>query len=142
MSEIAKERPVYRNIHVTEIIRYRLPAAGIVSILHRVSGALMFLLMPLVIWMFDTSVSSQVSYDMFSTAFSVGLGPVPGWLLKLVVLALIWAYLHHFIAGIRHLWMDMFHTVSKEQGKNSAVATLALSVMLTVVLGAKLFGVY
>jgi succinate dehydrogenase / fumarate reductase cytochrome b subunit len=142
MSEIAKERPVYRNIHVTEIIKYRLPAAGIVSILHRVSGALMFLLMPLVIWMFDTSVSSEVSYDLFASAFSVGLGFVPGWLLKLVVLALIWAYLHHFIAGVRHLWMDMYHTVSKEQGKSSAVVTLGLSVVLTVVLGAKLFGLY
>jgi succinate dehydrogenase / fumarate reductase cytochrome b subunit len=142
MSEIAKERPVYRNIHVTEIIRYRLPLAGIVSILHRVSGALMFLLMPLVIWMFDTSVSSQVSYDLFASAFNVGLGFVPGWLFKLVVLALIWAYLHHFIAGIRHLWMDMYHTVSKEQGRSSAVTTLVLSVLLTVVLGAKLFGLY
>ena len=142
MSEIAKERPVYRNIHVTEIIKYRLPLAGIVSILHRVSGALMFLLMPLVIWMFDTSVSSQVSYDLFASAFNVGLGFVPGWLLKLVVLALIWAYLHHFIAGVRHLWMDMYHTVSKEQGRSSAVTTLVLSVLLTVVLGAKLFGLY
>jgi succinate dehydrogenase / fumarate reductase, cytochrome b subunit len=142
MSEIAKERPVYRNIHVTEIIKYRLPLAGIVSILHRVSGALMFLLMPLVIWMFDTSVSSQVSYDLFASAFHVGLGVVPGWLLKLVVLALIWAYLHHFIAGVRHLWMDMYHTVSKEQGRSSAVTTLVLSVLLTVVLGAKLFGLY
>ena len=142
MSEIAKERPVYRNIHVTEIIKYRLPLAGIVSILHRVSGALMFLLMPLVIWMFDTSVSSQVSYDLFASAFNVGLGFVPGWLLKLVVLALIWAYLHHFIAGVRHLWMDMYHTVSKEQGKSSAVVTLVLSVALTVILGAKLFGLY
>jgi succinate dehydrogenase / fumarate reductase, cytochrome b subunit len=142
MSEIAKERPVYRNIHVTEIIKYRLPLAGIVSILHRVSGALMFLLMPLVIWMFDTSVSSQVSYDLFASAFNVGLGFVPGWLFKLVVLALIWAYLHHFIAGIRHLWMDMYHTVSKEQGRSSAVTTLVLSVLLTVVLGAKLFGLY
>jgi succinate dehydrogenase / fumarate reductase, cytochrome b subunit len=142
MSEIAKERPVYRNIHVTEIIKYRLPLAGIVSILHRVSGALMFLLMPLVIWMFDTSVSSQVSYDLFASAFNVGLGVVPGWLLKLVVLALIWAYLHHFIAGVRHLWMDMYHTVSKEQGRSSAVTTLVLSVLLTVVLGAKLFGLY
>jgi succinate dehydrogenase / fumarate reductase, cytochrome b subunit len=83
-----------------------------------------------------------VSYDLFASAFHVGLGVVPGWLLKLVVLALIWAYLHHFIAGVRHLWMDMYHTVSKEQGRSSAVTTLVLSVLLTVVLGAKLFGLY
>jgi succinate dehydrogenase / fumarate reductase, cytochrome b subunit len=61
---------------------------------------------------------------------------------KLVVLALIWAYLHHFIAGIRHLWMDATHSVTKEFGRSSAVVTLALSLLLTALLGAKLFGVY
>jgi succinate dehydrogenase / fumarate reductase cytochrome b subunit len=59
-----------------------------------------------------------------------------------VCLALIWAYLHHFIAGVRHLWMDMTHSVSKAQGRSSAVFTLAASVLLTVVLGAKLFGLF
>ncbi len=138
----AKPRPVYRNIHVTDIVRYRLPAAGIVSILHRVSGALMFLLLPFAMWMFDASLSSQVSYDVFASAFAVGIGPFAGWFLKLVVLALIWAYLHHFIAGVRHLWMDATHSVAKAQGSRSAVVTLALSVLLTVLLGAKLFGLY
>ena len=66
----------------------------------------------------------------------------PGWFLKLVALALIWAYLHHFVAGVRHLYMDATHAVSKEFGKSSAIATLAIGVVLTVVLGAKLFGVY
>ena len=56
MAETVKPRPVYRNIHVTQIVAYRLPAAGIVSILHRISGALMFVLMPFIIWLFDTSV--------------------------------------------------------------------------------------
>ena len=67
---------------------------------------------------------------------------LPGFLWKLVALALIWAYLHHFIAGVRHLYMDVNHAVSKEFGKTSAVVTLALSLGLTVVLGAKLFGLY
>ncbi len=58
------------------------------------------------------------------------------------MLALIWAYLHHLIAGIRHLYMDMFHAVTKEFGKSSAIATLVLSIGLTLVLGAKLFGLY
>jgi succinate dehydrogenase / fumarate reductase, cytochrome b subunit len=138
----AKPRPVYRNIHITDIVRYRLPAAGIVSILHRVSGALMFLLLPFVIWMFDTSVSSEVSYDVFASAFVVGIGPFGGWFLKLVVLALIWAYLHHLIAGVRHLWMDATHSVALAQGRHSAVVTLALSVLLTLALGAKLFGLF
>jgi succinate dehydrogenase / fumarate reductase cytochrome b subunit len=136
------ERPVYRNIHVTQIVGYRLPLAGIVSILHRVSGALMFLLLPLVVWLFDASVSSEVTFERFRSAFVAGIGFVPGGLVKLVVLALIWAYLHHLIAGVRHLWMDMVHAVSKEQGRTSAVVTLALSVVLTLALGAKLFGLF
>ena len=64
---------------------------------------------------------------------------MPGWFVKLVALALIWAYLHHFIAGLRHLWMDATHAVTKEFGHSSALFTLALSVLLTLVLGSKLF---
>jgi succinate dehydrogenase / fumarate reductase cytochrome b subunit len=135
-------RPVYRNIHVTDIIKYRLPPAGIVSIGHRVSGALMFLLLPFVVWLFDTSLSSEISYERFTGAFSVGLWGLPGWVIKVVALALIWAYLHHFLAGVRHLWMDMTHSVSKEDGHSSAIATLLSSLALTVVLGAKLFGYF
>jgi len=88
------------------------------------------------------SLSSEISYAQFTAAFGVGIGFVPGWLVKLVVLALIWAYLHHFIAGVRHLWMDMTHSVTKEQGHSSAIVTLASSVVLTVALGAKLFGLF
>lgn len=135
-------RPVYRNIHISQIVAYRLPPAGVVSILHRISGALLFLLLPFVIWLFDTSVTSEVSYDRFTSAFVAGLGPVPGWFVKLVGLALLWAYLHHFIAGVRHLWMDATHSVTKEQGRSSAIVTLVLGVLLTVALGAKLFGLY
>lgn len=142
MTDTTKQRPVYRNIHVTEIVSYRLPPAGIVSILHRISGLLMFLLLPFVIWMLDTSLSTEISFDVFKNAFVAGLGPIPGVLVKLVALALIWGYLHHFIAGVRHLWMDATHSVSKQQGHSSAVLTLALSVLLTLALGAKLFGLY
>jgi len=143
MTELAKKRPEFRNINaLSDLPTYRLPAAGWVSILHRISGMLMFLLMPLIIWMFDNSISSEISFAKFSAAFNVGLGFVPGWFMKLVALALIWGYLHHFIAGLRHLYMDMCHAVSKEFGKSSAIVTLALSLGLTVVLGAKLFGLY
>jgi succinate dehydrogenase / fumarate reductase cytochrome b subunit len=142
MADTSKKRPVHRNIHVSDIVSYRLPPAGIVSILHRISGAAMFLLLPLVIWLFDTSISSEVSYESFTAAFGAGIGFVPGALVKLVVLGLIWAYLHHFIAGVRHLWMDATHSVTKEQGHQSAVITLAASVALTVLLGAKLFGLF
>jgi succinate dehydrogenase / fumarate reductase cytochrome b subunit len=101
MPELAKKRPEFRNIHaLSDLPSYRLPAAGWVSILHRISGVLMFALMP-------------------------------------------WAYLHHFIAGLRHLWMDVSHAaVTKEFGSKSATFTLAASVLLTLVLGAKLFGLY
>ena len=143
MTELARKRPEFRNINaLKDLPSYRLPAAGIVSILHRISGFLMFLLMPLIIWMFDNSISSEISFAKLSAAFNIGLGFVPGWIMKLTALALIWAYLHHFIAGLRHLYMDMFHAVTKEFGKSSAIVTLVLSIGLTAVLGAKLFGLY
>jgi succinate dehydrogenase / fumarate reductase, cytochrome b subunit len=143
MTQLAKKRPEFRNINaLTDLPSYRLPAAGIVSILHRISGLIMFLLLPLLVWMFDTSVSSEISFAKFSAAFTVGLGFVPAVLVKVVVLGLIWAYLHHLIAGVRHVYMDVCHAVSKEFGKSSAVVTLVLSLGLTAALGAKLFGLY
>jgi succinate dehydrogenase / fumarate reductase cytochrome b subunit len=143
MTESARKRPEFRNINaLSDLPNYRLPAAGWVSILHRVSGALMFLLMPFIMWMFDTSITSEISFATFASAFNAGIGIIPGWFMKLVALAIIWAYLHHFIAGIRHLYMDTFHAVTKEFGKSSAVATLVLSLGLTVILAAKLFGLY
>jgi succinate dehydrogenase / fumarate reductase cytochrome b subunit len=129
-------------MRLVDALQYRLPPAGVVSILHRASGALMFVLLPFIIWMFDVSVTSEVSFERFTAAFSAGIGFVPGWLVKIVVLALIWSYLHHFIAGVRHLWMDMTHSVSKEQGHSSAMFTLVASILLTLVLGARLFGLY
>ena len=144
MTELAKKRPEFRNINAfSDLPTYRLPAAGWVSILHRVSGVLMFVLMPFIIWMFDTSLSSEISFARFRSAFNNGLWFIPGVLIKLVALALIWAYLHHFIAGVRHLWMDVSHAaVSKEFGMKSAQFTLIASLLLTVILGAKLFGLY
>jgi len=143
MTETARQRPEFRNINaLSDLPSYRLPAAGWVSILHRVSGALMFLLLPFIIWMFDTSVSSEISFAKFSAAFNVGLCFVPAVLVKVVVLGLIWAYLHHLIAGVRHVYMDVCHAVTKEFGKSSAIVTLVLSLGLTAALGAKLFGLY
>ena len=143
MTELAKKRPEFRNINaLVDLPTYRLPAAGFVSILHRISGLVMFLLLPFVVWMFDTSVSSEISFAKFKAAFNIGVGFVPGVLVQLLALVLIWAYLHHLIAGLRHLYMDANHAVSKEFGKSSAVVTLVLSLGLTAALGAKLFGLY
>ena len=141
MTELARKRPEFRNINAfKDLPGYRWPVASLVSGMHRASGVLMLLLLPLIIWMFDTSVSSEISFARFRAAFNTGAS---GVLLKLVALALIWAYLHHFTAGIRHLWMDVSHAaVSKQRGASSAKVTLVISLVLTVVLGAKLFGLY
>jgi succinate dehydrogenase / fumarate reductase, cytochrome b subunit len=138
-ASLKKARPVYRNIHVSQIVAYRLPPAGMVSIGHRISGVLMFLLLPFVVWLFDVSLTSEISYERFSAAYGAGIGFLPGWFIKLVTLGLIWAYLHHFIAGLRHLWMDATHAVSKEFGRLSALVTLGVSLLLTLALGIKLF---
>jgi succinate dehydrogenase / fumarate reductase cytochrome b subunit len=140
MPELTRTRP--GTMRLADAVKYRLPLAGIVSILHRASGLLMFALLPFIVWLFDTSISSEISYDTFTSAFVAGIGFVPAWAVKLVVLALIWALLHHLIAGVRHVWMDATHSVSKAQGHHSAVVTLVSSVLLTVALGAKLFGLY
>jgi len=134
-----KRRPVYRNIHVSQLTSYRLPPAAWASILHRISGALLFLLLPFVIWMFDASLTSEVSYQQFVSVFAFGGMGLPAVLVKLVVLALIWAYLFHLLAGLRHVWMDATHSLSLAFGRHSALACIVLSAILTVALGAKLF---
>ncbi len=137
------KRPEFRNINAfTDLRTYRLPIAGILSILHRVSGLLLFILLPFIVWMLDTSITSEYSFARFTAAFNVGMWGLPGFLWKLLALGVIWAYLHHFCAGLRHLWMDLTHAVSKEFGKSSAIAGFAVSLGLTAVLGAKLFGLY
>lgn len=147
MTELASsqraKRPEFRNINAfADLPGYRWPLAAIVSGMHRASGLIMFLLMPFIVWMFDTSLSSEISFARFTSVFQNGVGFLPGALVKLVALGLIWAYLHHFIAGMRHIRMDVKHTVSKEAGKLTAQITLVLSLGLTAVLGAKLFGLY
>lgn len=140
MPEMTRQRP--GQMRLINALEYRLPLGGLVSILHRGSGLLMLVLLPFIVWMFDTSVSSEGSFERFTSAFSAGLGFVPGWMVKVATLALIWAFLHHLVAGLRHVWMDVAHATSKAQGHNSAVAALVLSLVPTAALGAKLFGLY
>lgn len=144
MTEIAKKRPEFRNINAfKDLTTYRMTPAAWTSILHRASGAIMFLLLPLVIWFFDTSVSSEYSFARFTGAFSSGIGFVPGWLIKLVSLALIWGYLHHMFAGIRHVIMDLdHHAVNNQFGRVSGLTAIILAIVLTLLLGAKLFNLY
>ncbi len=136
MSDLTRPvRPIYRNIDVTQIVGYRLPLAGIISILHRISGALLFLLLPFVLYLFDKSLTSELSFIDFKSVTS-------GWFAKLVILALAWAYLQHFCAGIRHLFMDMHLGLEKESGKQSAAVAIAVSLVLWVAIALKLFGAY
>jgi succinate dehydrogenase / fumarate reductase, cytochrome b subunit len=131
----APPRPQYRNIHVTQIMQYRLPLAGYVSILHRVSGALMFALLPFVLYLFDRSLTSEIAFGRFQALTS-------HWFVKLLILALAWAYLHHFCAGVRHLFMDKHMGLEKGQAKSSAMAVFAVSLPLTALVALKLFGVF
>lgn len=136
MSEaVDKSRRQFRNIHVTQIMKYRLPLAGVISILHRISGALMFLLLPFVLYLLDLSLLSEISFDYLK-------GIVSHWFVKLIILALAWAYLHHFAAGIRHLLMDVHMGLDKNSARKSSVAVFAVSLPLTAVVALKLFGAF
>ncbi|MES2831186.1 MAG: succinate dehydrogenase, cytochrome b556 subunit [Pseudomonadota bacterium] len=135
MSEVSRKRPEFRNIHITQLANYRLPVAGYISILHRVSGALMFLLLPVALYFLDQSLISEDTFNYFRNVMS-------GWFAKLVVLALAWAYLHHFFAGIRHLAMDYHVGLEKQSSRNTSVAVLAVSLSLTALVALKLFGIF
>lgn len=131
MPEMSKQRPKYLALH-----EIRLPLAGFASILHRVSGAGLFLMLPLLIWLLQLSLGSTAeSAEMFS-ALTGNL------LVKLILLGLIWAFLHHFCMGIRILLIDIHVGVEKEQAHASAVAVMVVSLVLTLIFGLKLLGAY
>lgn len=128
-------RPQFRNIHITDLARYRLPLAGIISILHRISGLLMFLLLPFILYLLDSSLTSEDTFAYFK-------GFIQYPCVKLILVALVWAYLHHFCAGIRHLAMDVHVGVDKHSAKNSAIGVFVISIPLTGLFALKLFGVF
>ncbi len=132
----AASRPRFRNIDVGQIIQYRLPPAGIVSILHRVSGALLFLVgLPLVLFLLQLSLGDAKSYAAFKS-----LAGAPFF--KLVLLGIIWAYVHHFCAGLRYLLLDLHVGTEKDQARSSSLIVLAVSLALTLVFALKLFGAF
>jgi succinate dehydrogenase / fumarate reductase, cytochrome b subunit len=132
----ATQRPRFRNIDVGQIVQYRLPPAGIVSILHRVSGALMFLVgLPLILFLFQMSLGAGAGFDGLTAFVASPLG-------KLILLGLIWSYLHHFCAGIRYLLLDLHIGTAKEQARSSALSVLAVSLALTLICALKLFGAF
>jgi succinate dehydrogenase / fumarate reductase, cytochrome b subunit len=132
---VKKPRPEYRNIGLGQLAKYRLPLAGKVSILHRVSGLLLFVCLPLILFLFDQSLTSELSFDAFK-------GFLANPIVKIVVLVLSWAYLHHFCAGIRFLLLDTHVAVNKEGGRQTALIVLVVSLLLTLAVALKLFGVF
>ncbi|ADG19137.1 succinate dehydrogenase / fumarate reductase cytochrome b subunit [Paraburkholderia atlantica] len=134
---VKKPRPEFRNIGIGQILTaYRLPLAGRVSILHRVSGALLFLFLPFLLFLFDQSLTSELSFEVFK-------GFLSNIIVKLITLVLAWAFLFHFCAGIRHLLMDTNHdAVSKEKGKSTSIVVFVVSSLLTIAFAAKLFGAF
>jgi succinate dehydrogenase / fumarate reductase cytochrome b subunit len=132
----AKPRRQFKNIHVSQILKYRLPPAGQVSILHRVSGAMLFLMLPLVILpLFAMSFTTESGFNALA-------GVVGHPIMKLVLLALLWGFSHHFCAGIRYLVLDLHHGLDKHSAQKSAGAVFGVSLALTLVFGLKLFGAW
>lgn len=130
-----KSRPQFRNIHITQILHYRLPAAGVMSILHRVSGAAMFLLLPMIIWIFDLSLTSELSYVRLLEFTASPLA-------KLVLCGLAWAFIHHVLAGIRHLVSDMHIGLTREDSARWGTGVIAAALLLSVPAWLKIFGVF
>jgi len=140
MSEAIREQqkrgqPI-RNISITDItMNYRQPPSAIVSILHRISGFGMFLMLPFLLYLLQESLRSEYSFIHFKTV-------VDNLFVRVLLLGLSWAYLHHFVAGIRHLFMDNHMALDKDAAQKTARWVLVITLALTVLVGLKLFGVF
>jgi succinate dehydrogenase / fumarate reductase cytochrome b subunit len=124
-----KSRPRYTNLGLAQLIGYRLPVTGWLSILHRVSGALMFLALPAILLpLLDLSLTTEDTFDQVREL-------TDHWWVKLPLFLLLWSYLHHFCAGIRYLVLDRHIGIDKEPAKLTAWIVFGVSLALTVVLG-------
>ncbi len=124
---MTKKRPKYLNL-----FEIKLPLAGFVSILHRVSGAALFLMLPLLIYLLQLSLGTPQDFAVLTSALDNPL-------LKLVLLGLLWAFLHHFCMGIRILLLDLHVGVDLAAARTSAKLVQGVSLLLTVLLGVKLW---
>jgi succinate dehydrogenase / fumarate reductase cytochrome b subunit len=120
---MSRTRP--KHLDLTKI---SLPVPALVSILHRASGAALFLFMPLLLWLWQESVLSQQRFELFK-------GVVSHWAMKLVLIGLAWAYLHHLCAGLRHLALDLHVGTELPAARTSSWVVLAVSAGLTAVVG-------
>ncbi|TMH60774.1 MAG: succinate dehydrogenase, cytochrome b556 subunit [Betaproteobacteria bacterium] len=125
---VTRPRPVYLNL-----VRIRLPLPGIVSILHRLSGAALYLIgLPLLLFGVQRSLASPEAFDSFRAALSNPFA-------KIVLIGLIWAYLHHFFAGIRFLLLDVQQGIELKPTRISSVVVLVVSLALTLLVGVRLW---
>jgi len=122
-----KQRPRHLALH-----QIKLPLPGVVSILHRISGVMLFLSLPVLLLMLQYSLASIETHTRLLELLAHPLS-------KLVLIGQLWAFLHHFCAGLRYLAIDLHYVRSLEQARNSSKAVLAVSLTLTVLLGAKLW---
>jgi succinate dehydrogenase / fumarate reductase cytochrome b subunit len=127
MAEMAIKKRRPKNLDLPTI---RLPLPGILSIIHRISGAGMFLLLPFLLWLFQSSLASP---ETFASAKEVVGHP----LARIILLGLIWFYMHHFCAGIRYLLLDLHKGVELEAARLSSKVVFAVSIALTLIIGAK-----
>ena len=128
-------RPKFRNINFPLLLTYRLPLPGVVSIMHRISGAALFLMLPLLLWMLDLSLMSEISFERLR-------GITANIFFKLLLILLIWAFIHHLVAGIRYLLLDLHLGIDLKSARASAIAVYAISLPLTFVAALKVFGVF
>ena len=125
-----------RNVNIADItMNYRQPPSAIVSILHRISGFGLFLMLPFLLYLLQESLRSEISFDHFKEV-------VDNLFVRILLLGLSWAYLHHFVAGIRHLFMDNHLALDKDAAQRTARWVLVISLALTLIVGLKLFGVF
>ena len=127
---IKKARPKYLSLAAL-LFEIRLPLPGWVSILHRASGALLFLATVWLLFLLDRSLSSQAGFE--SVKHYTSLPPV-----KLSLIVLIWCYCHHFCAGIRFLFLDVHKGIDKATARLTSIIVIAAGLALTVLFGARL----
>lgn len=130
MPEMTKPRPKFLTLY-----QIRLPLAGFVSILHRISGAGLFLLLPLLIYTLQSSLDPQPEGVAAFQAIKNNL------FVQIFLFGLCWAYLHHFCAGIRYLLLDVHVGVEKAGSHKSAIIVMLVSLSLTALIALKFMGV-
>jgi succinate dehydrogenase / fumarate reductase, cytochrome b subunit len=124
----ARARPKYYDLNLLN-----LPPPGLVSIFHRITGVAMFLfLIPLFLWVLQTTLASESGFAQWKSYFAMPL-------VKLLVLGFIWAYVHHFLAGIRYLLLDVHIGIQKEPARASAVWVLGGGLVLTALIGVRIW---